>query len=187
MADVKVDRVAGPIGAVALQADCSQCAGLCCVALAFDKSDMFAFDKPAGQPCKNLTPDSKCAVHERLEPDGFAGCVRYDCGGAGQRVTQAVFKGASWQKDPALLAPMIEAFRAMRSVHENIILLRAASALPLDEIQRSGLAAFEQDLHPQAGWDVASLSVFEQSDIARQIKGFLRGLRDVAGSRRAPD
>ena len=183
MADVTVH----PIGAVALQADCSQCAGLCCVALAFDKSDMFAFDKPAGRPCRNLTPACKCSIHDQLEPDGFAGCVRYDCGGAGQRVTQTIFKGASWQSDPALLGPMMEAFRTMRSVHENIILLRAAKSLPLDKNQRSALAAFEQDMHPHAGWDVTNLSGFEQSDITKRIQKFLRGLRDVAGLRSTPD
>ena len=37
-----------------LTADCSKCAALCCVAMAFDKGDMFGCDKVAGEVCKHL-------------------------------------------------------------------------------------------------------------------------------------
>lgn len=37
-----------------LEADCSQCFGLCCVALPFARSADFPVDKAAGEPCRNL-------------------------------------------------------------------------------------------------------------------------------------
>jgi hypothetical protein len=37
-----------------LRAECARCAALCCVTLAFDASDLFAFDKAAGEPCPHF-------------------------------------------------------------------------------------------------------------------------------------
>ena len=54
-----------------LRADCSRCAALCCVVPAFAASADFAIDKPAGVPCPNLQPDSRCGIHESLRPRGF--------------------------------------------------------------------------------------------------------------------
>jgi hypothetical protein len=107
-----------------LRPDCSRCAALCCVALAFDRSEHFAFDKPAGRACRHLAVHA-CAIHDELEARGFGGCARYDCAGAGQRVTMEIFGGRSWRDDPALLRPMMDAFAAVRDAHEA---LRAASA-----------------------------------------------------------
>jgi hypothetical protein len=39
----------------ALRADCSRCAGLCCVVPAFFSVQGFAFDKPAHSTCRYLT------------------------------------------------------------------------------------------------------------------------------------
>lgn len=61
---------------------------------------------------------------------GFSGCAAYCCNGAGQR-TLALFDGRSWQDDPALLAPQMACFRALRQLHEACELLVAAAALPL--------------------------------------------------------
>ncbi|HLT10710.1 MAG TPA: pentapeptide repeat-containing protein, partial [Micromonosporaceae bacterium] len=69
-----------------LRADCSRCAGLCCVVPGFSASSEFAIDKPAGSPCPNLGPDFRCRIHDMLRARGFAGCATYDCFGAGQRV-----------------------------------------------------------------------------------------------------
>ena len=71
-----------------LRGDCSRCFGLCCVALSFERGPLFAFDKPAGEPCPNLTQQGRCAVHERLAAAGMTGCARYDCLGAGQLATE---------------------------------------------------------------------------------------------------
>jgi len=71
-----------------LRGDCSRCFGLCCVALSFERGPHFAFDKPAGEPCPNLTWQGRCAVHDRLAAVGMAGCAKYDCLGAGQLATK---------------------------------------------------------------------------------------------------
>lgn len=113
-----------------LKSDCSQCAALCCLALTFDKGRDFALSKNPGEPCRNLAHHS-CTIHECLTEKGFPGCVAYDCLGAGNRVVQEVFDGRSWQDDPRLTRPMMEAFAAMREVHKRLDLLRAAQTLPL--------------------------------------------------------
>jgi len=113
-----------------LRTDCSKCAALCCVVLAFDKSKDFAFDKNPGEPCRNLSGHS-CTIHDTLTQEGFPGCVAYDCLGSGNRVVQEVFEGQTWQEDPRLISAMIEAFSAMREVHKRIDFLRAAEPPPL--------------------------------------------------------
>ena len=71
-----------------LTADCTRCVGLCCVVLPFSRSADFAFDKQAGTPCRHLTADARCRIHDRLGESGMRGCVAYDCFGAGQSVTE---------------------------------------------------------------------------------------------------
>ncbi|WP_328598885.1 hypothetical protein [Pseudooceanicola pacificus] len=158
-----------------LQADCASCAALCCVAFYFDKGDEFAIDKPAATPCPKLDRHS-CTIHDRLEDEGFAGCRRYDCHGAGQRVVQDLFGGRSWQDDPKLMRPMIDAFAAMRALHDRRVLLAAAARLPLspgDEAQRARLA---HDLSPR-GFDTEGLAAFPASPQAAAIDAFIAGLR----------
>ena len=142
-----------------LATDCSRCAALCCLALAFDKGDDFAFDKNPGEPCRNLS-GHQCSIHDRLTAEGFPGCVAYDCLGAGNRVVQEVFAGQSWQKNPQLTRPMMEAFSGMREVHKRIDLLRAAKTLPLsdrdDQARRDYLARLEQHR-----WSGPELNDFE--------------------------
>ena len=123
-----------------LRADCSRCVGLCCVAPAFAASADFAIDKPLGTPCPNLAADSRCRIHDALRDQGFAGCVAFDCLGAGQQVTQVTFGGADWRQDPAVASAMFESFAVMRQLHELLWFLEEARELvtedPLaDEVQ----------------------------------------------------
>jgi hypothetical protein len=74
---------------VELTADCTRCVGLCCTVLPFARSAAFAFDKPAGTPCRHLAADARCGIHDRLRESGMRGCVAYDCFGAGQSVTES--------------------------------------------------------------------------------------------------
>lgn len=113
-----------------LRADCSRCAALCCVALAFDRSEDFAFDKPAGVPCPNLD-GNVCKIHDHLEEAGCRGCAHYECFGAGQRVTAM----APDHRD-------LDAFRRMRDVHELCVILREWpwTLEHLAAFERSGLA-----------------------------------------------
>jgi Pentapeptide repeats (8 copies) len=109
-----------------LRADCSRCFALCCVALPFKHSSDFAFDKPADTPCRHLAGDFRCGIHDRLPGAGFAGCARFDCFGAGQRVAQVTFGGRDWQTHPEVAAPMFRAFTIMRHLHELLLYLGEA-------------------------------------------------------------
>ncbi|WP_300556604.1 hypothetical protein [Maricaulis sp.] len=111
------------------------------------------------EPCRNLAHHS-CTIHESLTEKGFPGCVAYDCLGAGNRVVQEVFDGRSWQDDPRLTRPMMEAFAAMREVHKRLDLLRAAQTLPLspehEDLRQDYLARLET-----GPWDGAALNEFD--------------------------
>lgn len=165
------------ISRISLEADCSQCAALCCVALAFDKSEQFAFDKPADQPCPNLANSGRCSVHENLEDLGFGGCVLYECDGAGQRVTQEVFAGARWQENTELLPRMTQAFRVMKKVHELLVLLGAAKQMPLSVADLSQAERLCGKLNPTNGWSEGALKAFESGSLTREVRVFLAGLR----------
>jgi uncharacterized protein YjbI with pentapeptide repeats len=113
-----------------LRADCGRCSGLCCVASAFSASADFAIDKPAGVPCPNLRPDSRCGIHAELRPRGFAGCTSYDCFGAGQQVTQRSYDGQDWRSAPQLASEIFGVFTAMRGLLELLWYLHQALDLP---------------------------------------------------------
>lgn len=83
-----------------LKADCSKCSGLCCTALFFSKIDGFPENKKAGKPCTNLQNNYRCKIHHELEKRNMKGCIGYDCFGAGQHVTQYIYKGDTWQTSP---------------------------------------------------------------------------------------
>src|ERR1043165_1926505 len=121
-----------------LTADCSACCGLCCVALPFDASQGFGFDKPAHTPCTLLRSDNRCSIHADLRTRGFSGCASYDCYGAGQFVTRTF--GASWRASKEVAQQMFEAFRRARATHELAALLTFA-------ITRSNDPATTQRLH----------------------------------------
>jgi hypothetical protein len=163
--------------AVPLSADCSQCAALCCVALAFDRGPMFAIDKANGEVCRHLDNCGQCRIHAELERSGFKGCVQYDCLGAGQRVTQEVFGGRSWQDDADLLAPMMRAFETMRIVHEQLLLLREAEKLPLSAVERAERARLQAMLEPDGGWSQTALALFDAAKTKADVRAFLMSLR----------
>ncbi|PCJ68052.1 MAG: hypothetical protein COA62_16595 [Rhodobiaceae bacterium] len=167
-----------------LRADCASCAALCCVGLAFDQSDFFAYDKPAGVACRNLGSNGRCGIHPQLEERGFAGCVWFDCLGAGQRVTQELFEGRSWRDHPELGRSMFDAFRAMRLVHEFLSLLQTAGQLPLTSQQAEKRDALLRVLDPPQGWSTQTLIAFEQSDTPTAVREFLTTLRGHLGAER---
>lgn len=160
-----------------LKADCSQCVALCCMALAFDRSEMFAIDKAAGEPCPHLGDGHKCSVHEDLGKLGFEGCIRYDCLGAGQVVTKEIFAGKSWKDNPELAGPMMEAFRITRRVHETLELLKAMDALPLTEHQRQQKADLEDVLLPEDGWTQERLHDVEAGCVFEDAHALITSLR----------
>ncbi|SDF92519.1 Pentapeptide repeat-containing protein [Fontibacillus panacisegetis] len=114
-----------------LQSDCEQCFGICCVALPYAKSADFAFNKEGGIPCCNLRPDHHCGIHEHLIDKGFHGCVSYECFGAGQHVSQQIFKGKDWRNNPELSKEMFAVFPVVQQLHEMLYYLN--QALHLEE------------------------------------------------------
>ncbi len=136
-----------------LRADCSACAGLCCVLPAFSASADFAVDKPAGRACVHLTQDARCGIHADLRQRGFPGCTVFDCFGAGQRLVQvaAVERPAA---DPGVAA----AFPVLRQLHELLWYLTEAAALPLPADLRAEVATAREDAERLAAGDPAELA-----------------------------
>ena len=122
-----------------LVADCSSCFGLCCVALAFEKSADFPIDKRGGEPCRNLQDDFRCGIHQNLREEGFRGSAVYDCFGAGQHVAQVTFGGVSWRDAPDTSASMFAVLPVMRQLHEMLWYLAEALTLPAAEPLRPEL------------------------------------------------
>ncbi|QWG20639.1 hypothetical protein KMZ68_12800 [Bradyrhizobium sediminis] len=170
-----------------LRADCARCAALCCVYLAFDRSELFAIDKASGEPCPHLVSDCRCAIHAELNRCGFGGCARYDCLGAGQHVVQHLFGGRSWQENPVLTRSMLEAFRAMRRVHELLHLLHMAGRLPLTTAQAVAHDELRSRLLPAHGWTLELLADFECGTLSAEVRQFLSTLRDCVPPQRRPD
>jgi len=164
-------------------ADCARCAGLCCVAPAFDKGEDFALDKPARQPCPNLDDDFRCEIHDVLAQRGFRGCIAFDCHGAGQRVVQDVFGGRNWRDNPAIASAMFDCFAVMRQLHEWLSLLQSAAALPLDAGQRQMLSALRERLGADRDWSVDDLLGFELAEPAQAVHDFLTSLQPLVGAR----
>lgn len=108
-----------------LQADCSQCFGLCCVLLPFSAGESFPETKPSGRPCHNLDADDRCSIHATLTEDGWSGCVAFDCFGAGQQVAQVTYAGVSW-REGGNLGEMAAVLSVMRQLHEMLALLDEA-------------------------------------------------------------
>jgi len=160
------------------KADCARCAGLCCAAFAFEKSDMFAIDKDVDEACPNLKADFSCSIHTERLDRGFMGCTLFDCHGAGQRVTQEIFAGRTWRDNKALVQPMFELFRKMLKVHDYLRLVVILERLPLSEVERATVARFRALLAPSQGWDRQSLQAFEDMRIITDFELFAAGLRD---------
>jgi hypothetical protein len=162
-----------------LRPDCTRCDALCCVLLAFDASDAFAFSKPACAPCRNLAPDNTCKVHATLADQGFSGCAAFDCQGAGQRITGQVFKGRSWRDDPALLPAIDAAFRVMRRLHDAVALLQQAASLPLSPGQDRTRLDLLHRLDANRDWTEGALQALGHGPDLKAVTAFLASLRPI--------
>lgn len=162
--------------------DCSQCAALCCMATVINKSERFAFDKPAATACQNLGPAGHCKIHEDLEDKGCSGCVDFTCLGAGQRVTQDLFDGQSWQDDPKLQEPMTRAFLDLYRVQEARWLLQTAGFMGIpeekEEERRQMLAIYGPG---DAPWTRARLDAALGALSPDVVRRWLRGLAELPG------
>lgn len=112
-----------------LKSDCQNCFALCCVALPYGKSADFPFDKDGGDPCRNLCSTCTCAIHSQLREKGFRGCVSYECFGAGQHVSQTIYKGLDWRKNKEHADEMFAVFPIVQQLHEMLWYLKQAMNL----------------------------------------------------------
>ena len=166
----------------ALEADCSNCAALCCVALSFDRSDRFGHDKLAGEPCYHLAADFRCKIHARREELGYEGCEAFDCLGAGQRTT-AMFAQRNWRGDRTVALALYARFSLMTKLQEMRQALMTAADLELGathEAERLALlarivaVADSGPVYPEDD-DVEA----KASTVLAEAKQFLRRLADV--------
>ena len=165
-----------------LRADCSRCFGLCCVAPAFARSADFAFDKPAGEPCRHLGDGFGCTVHDRLRDVGMPGCTTYDCFGAGQQVAQVTFGGRDWREHPGTAGPMFRALGVMRALHEMLWLLAEARDLPAAAPLHADLDAAHDATVPLAD---GSAEALDRLDVDAHRRGVADLLRRVSSLVRA--
>jgi hypothetical protein len=166
------------MGERVLEADCASCAGLCCVAPAFAKSSDFAIDKAPGKPCPNLHQnDFRCGIHERLDAEGFHGCVVFDCFGAGQRITQETFgEPTTWRAQPGMLALL----PVVRQLHELMWLI--TEALKLDEAAglHAELRAALAETDRLAGGDAAELPRVDLDAYRKKCNPLLQRASELA-------
>lgn len=159
--------------------DCDRCAGLCCVALAFDRGGAFAFDKRADEPCPRLTRTYRCAHHEARPALGMSGCVAYTCFGAGPWVTEHVRASAEGPWSPRSLA----LFRDLVPLHELGLLLSTAEGLSLpsslEAERRAWLGRIESLLERSPGRSSDSLSSPRPAQIDRLSAGARSFLREL--------
>lgn len=162
-----------------LRADCARCQGLCCMATAFVAGPEFAEDKEAETPCRHLGGDFRCIIHAGRARAGYAGCVGYDCLGAGQRICQEIFAGQNWH-DGGRRA-MAEGFRVLREIHALLeMLVTAGEVLGLAPEEERARLALLAALHPSEGWTGAELGRFDLPGARAQVQGFLASLGTAA-------
>jgi Pentapeptide repeats (8 copies) len=171
-----------------LTADCTRCAGLCCVAPAFAKSADFAIDKPAGQACPNLAGDFRCTIHDRLASSGFKGCVVFDCFGAGQRITQETF-GDDWRARPEIAGAMFAVLPVMRQLHELMWYLTEALELAEARRLRPKLSAALAETERLAGGTAEALAAIDLDAYRKKVNPLLQRASELAraGAGRRPD
>lgn len=152
--------------------DCKNCFGLCCAALCFSASDGFAEDKKAGVPCRNLQPDFRCRIHDRLIESGCNGCVSYECLGAGQKVSQVTFGGKSWRHAPELAGQMFQAYLIIAALHELLWYLNEALLL-------KGAEPFCGDLQKKFD-EIEQLTLLEPADLLKvDTAGYWPGVNEL--------
>jgi uncharacterized protein YjbI with pentapeptide repeats len=163
-----------------LAADCSRCAGLCCVALPFGRSSDFPVDKAAGDPCGHLGRDFRCGIHDRLREEGYRGCGVFDCFGAGQQVTQVTFGGKDWRSSEETGAQMFAVFAVMRQLHELLWHLDAALGLPTSAPLSAALESAVDDTVAVTRADAAALASYDVETHRRTVNPLLRQASQLA-------
>jgi Pentapeptide repeats (8 copies) len=170
-----------------LRADCSRCAALCCVAPAFAASADFAIHKPAGTPCPNLLDDDLCGIHDRLRDRGFAGCMVFDCFGAGQHVTQGTFHGRTWRESPELAGAMFAALPVMRLLHETLWYLTEAATREAAAPLHAEIDAARLRIERAADGGPEELAELDLAAVRRGVGDLLERVSALLRDPNAPD
>lgn len=90
-----------------------------------------------------------------------------------------VFAGATWRNVPEIAERQFACFRRMRAIHEKLVLINAASRLPLDNVQKAEQAELLARFDPAVGWTEESLLAFELDAGVAALTTFLVGLRGI--------
>jgi hypothetical protein len=166
-----------------LRADCSRCAGLCCVAPAFAASADFAIDKPAGHACPHLRDDALCGIHAELRERGFPGCTVFDCFGAGQQTVQVTFGGGpDWRDSPETAASVFAAFGVQRQLHELLWYLTEALALDAAAPLRRELAAVHERTARLTAAGPGELAAVDPGALRSEAGALLTSVSELARS-----
>lgn len=168
---------------MSLRPDCANCFALCCTAFGFSRSADFALDKPAGSACSNLSADFSCTIHDSLRPRGFRGCTVFDCFGAGQTVSQELFRGQSWRERPELKNEMFSAFTIVRQLHEMLWYLAEAQLRTFDPETAVRAAQLRHLIGDAVQGTLPDLLALDVPDLHSRVK---LTLMDVSEEVRAP-
>lgn len=144
--------------------------------MGFERSESFAFDKPAGTPCRWLGRDDRCAQHERRGVAGLSGCQSYDCYGAGQRACR-LFAGTSWRDGPDSARALFATFRRLQQLHELRWLLHETARLALEPGDARDRARLLAELEPDPEPSREDLAALDLDALDVRTRRFLRGLR----------
>nr|WP_122073822.1 hypothetical protein [Pseudophaeobacter sp. EL27] len=169
-----------PLHLPSLKEDCSRCAALCCLAYPFEAEEDFAILKRADSPCPNLDQGFRCTIHADLASKGFGGCKAYSCAGAGQRVTQILFEGETWQEDPDLLYHMTYALRVVQPIHEALLILQEIRALDLPPDLHQHCVALIRSLCPDNPRSVRDFEEEQVQDALAELHDFVETIAPFA-------
>ena len=157
-------------------ADCTRCAGLCCIVDHFDAGPDFGHTKPAFTRCTHLDATNRCGIHADLAATGYTGCTAFDCHGAGPAVMAHVPQG---QPKPETIAPL---YHRLLRLHQSAAHVAAARALPLSEAQRTvATDLLTRALAPGAPPDEPTVEA-----LIVEMTAFLQSLRPLACPPRSP-
>lgn len=130
-----------------MKCDCAHCSGLCCIALFFSKVDGFPINKSAGYPCINLLKDYRCKIHSQLESKKMKGCIGYDCFGAGQHVTQVIYKGDTWNNTPERSTEIFDVFIAVYDLYQiRYYLEESLLIIPAQSLEKSLQSLIDENI-----------------------------------------
>jgi hypothetical protein len=153
--------------------DCSHCCGLCCIVPAYLQQQGFPCDKPAHVPCRHLDSDARCGIHAQRRVRGFGACCSFDCHGAGQWITQALFAGGSWRDSPATARQMAAAWQYWLPRFKAAALLEAALPFVGDDARQTLRARIEELCDARAD---ASRARSDQLALQRDTLALIRSL-----------